>query len=104
MVGCEELLGERVAGLTAAQAVPQMGERGRQPPPKHPPQERSMTKIVAYITSDAVRDADDVPMYEDGKRAFYWGAWPDSPVPNVRVWVLFDTDVTREAAFEAASG
>ena len=68
---------------------------------------RMKPKIVDYITSDAVHDADDVPMYEDGKRAFYWGAWPDSPVPNVRVWVLFDTDVTREAAYllsiEAAS-
>lgn len=61
-----------------------------------------MPNIVAYITSEAVHDPDDVPMYEDGKRAFHWGAWPDSPIPNIRLWVLFNQDVTPEVAFEIA--
>lgn len=61
-----------------------------------------MPQIVVSITSEDTRDPDDVPMYEDGKRAFYWGAWDDSPIPNVRLWVLFDQDVTPDVAFEIA--
>jgi len=61
-----------------------------------------MPKIVVSISSEQLHDTDDVPTHEDGKRAFYWGAWEDSPIPKVRLWVLFDQDVTPEVAFQMA--
>lgn len=59
--------------------------------------EDKQAKILALITSDMVRDSDDVPTYEDKKTTFYWGAWSDSPVlPYVRIWVLFDKPVSEQ--------
>lgn len=60
-----------------------------------------MPKMVVHIIQDHVGDPDDVPVYDDGVRCFYWGAFEDSPIPNRRTWVLFDGDTTREEAYKA---
>ncbi len=62
-----------------------------------------MPKIVVHIIQDDVGDPDDVPTYEDGVRCFYWGAFADSPIPNIRTWVLFDGDTTREEAHKVVT-
>ena len=51
--------------------------------------------LVASITSDQVHDPDDVPMHEDGNCRF-WGAWPESPIPNIRVFAVFNREPVDE--------
>lgn len=59
-------------------------------------------RIVASITSDQTNDPDDVPMYDEGN-CRYWGAWDDSPIPNVRLFVVFNREpATDEEATETA--
>lgn len=53
-------------------------------------------KVLASVTSDDVHDADSVPTANTGN-CRYWGAWPDSPIPNVRLFVVFDREPTNEA-------
>jgi hypothetical protein len=58
--------------------------------------------VVASITSRDVVDDDCVPTHDEGV-CRYWGAFPDSPIPNVRVFVVFDrTPTSEEEAFAAA--
>ena len=63
------------------------------------PGEDDELKIVASLTSEAFYDADDIPMV-DGDRCRYWGAFEDSPVPNYRVWVLFNREPKSEEEAE----
>ena len=59
-------------------------------------------KIVASITSDDVYDADSVPTYDKGV-CRYWGAFEDSPIPDVRLFVVFNREPTSEQeAFDTA--
>lgn len=62
-----------------------------------------MPKMRVSIVQDSVGDPDDVPTYDDGVRCFYWGAFADSPIPNIRTWVLFDGDTTREEAHKVVA-
>jgi len=59
-------------------------------------------QVIASITGDQVHDQDDVPTVVTAN-CRYWGAFPDSPVPNTRVWVMFNRDpVSGQEADEAA--
>lgn len=55
-------------------------------------------QILVLVTSDQMVDVDDTPDYENGTTSFYWGAFPDSPLPNRRVWCLLDSPTTEEEA------
>jgi hypothetical protein len=48
-------------------------------------------KVMAVITSDDVHDPDLVPTYSGGC-CYYWGAFKDSPIPDVRVFVVFNKE------------
>ncbi len=52
-------------------------------------------KVMASVTSDMVHDPDDIPMYDSGN-CRYWGAFNDSPIPNVRVFVVFNQEPQSE--------
>jgi len=57
---------------------------------------------VAGIWSELVNDPDDVPQYNKGV-CRYWGAWPDSPLPDERLFVVFNREPkSEEEAFAAA--
>lgn len=58
-------------------------------------------RVVASITSEQTHDPDDVPFYDDGVCRHY-GAFPDSPVPNVRVFVVFNREPKSEEEAMAA--
>lgn len=59
----------------------------------HAGQEPSLIEleVVEAVTSYEVQDPDDVPMGDEGRER-YWGAFPDSPIPDARVWVLFNRE------------
>ena len=61
-----------------------------------------MLKIKAVITSDDVHDPDSVPLYNEGV-CRYWGAWPDSPIPDVRVFVVFDREPKNDEEAHTAA-
>jgi len=59
-------------------------------------------QVMASICSEDVHDADSVPQYDEGV-CRYWGAWPDSPIPNHRLFVVFNREPkSEEEAFDAA--
>lgn len=58
--------------------------------------------IVESMTSDDCMDPDDIPMCDEGNER-YWGAFEDSPVPHIRVWVRFNREPnSQEEAEEVA--
>ena len=58
--------------------------------------------MVAGIWSELVNDPDDVPTLNGGVHR-YWGAWPDSPLPDQRLFAIFNREPNSEAeAFAAA--
>jgi hypothetical protein len=58
--------------------------------------------VVASITSDQTHDPDDVPTH-DGGNCYYWAACEDSPITDVRVFVVFNREPNSEGeAFKAA--
>ncbi len=46
-------------------------------------------RIVASIMSYQVQDPDDVPTHNEGV-CRYWGAFDDSPCPDMRIFVVFN--------------
>ena len=48
-------------------------------------------KVEETVTSYEVQDPDDVPTGDEGRER-YWGAFPDSPIPDARVWVCFNRE------------
>lgn len=59
-------------------------------------------RVVAAVTSDDVHDPDTVPMYSEGV-CRYWGAFEDSPIPNVRLFVVYNREpLSDEEAFAVA--
>lgn len=58
--------------------------------------------VKACITSEDVHDSDSVPMHDEGI-CRYWGAFPDSPLPDARVFAVFNREpVSAEEAHAAA--
>lgn len=58
--------------------------------------------IVACITSDDVHDADSVPSYDEGN-CRYWGAYEDSPIPDVRLFCVFNREPVDAAEAHAVA-
>jgi len=58
--------------------------------------------VIAALTSEMFYDADDIPMLDKGVFR-YWGAFEDSPVPNYRVFVIFNREPVSEEEAEAAA-
>ena len=60
-------------------------------------------RVVCYITSEMVHDADDLPDY-DGGNCRYYGAYPDNPIPNERLFVVFNREPSNnEEALETVT-
>jgi hypothetical protein len=49
-------------------------------------------QILDSIHQEALScgDADDIPMYEGPGYCCYWGAYPDSPIPDQRLFIVFN--------------
>lgn len=56
-------------------------------------------RVVEALTSEVFFDADDIPM-TNNDRCRYWGAFEDSPVPNYRVWILFNREPNNQEEAE----
>jgi hypothetical protein len=59
-------------------------------------------EVREALTSEMFYDADDIPMLDTGVFR-YWGAFEDSPVPNHRVFVIFNREPVNEEEAEAAA-
>jgi len=59
-------------------------------------------QVVVALTSEAFYDVDDTPTYENDV-CRYWAALEDSPVPNYRVWVVFNRKPKDNAEAEATA-